>query len=756
MMKLFPQGLFLALTSATLLNSNTVLSADYKVANQQEYAEALSSIDKGDSIILANGVWNDFEILFEGKGSKDQPITLMPETKGQVILSGQSNLRLAGEHLVVSGLVFKNGYTPTSAVISYRKSKQKLANYTRVTEVVIDNFSNPERFENDYWVAMYGKHNRFDHNHLEGKLNKGVTMAVRLNTPESRENYHRIDHNYFGPRPILGSNGGETLRVGTSHYSLSDSFTTVENNYFDRCDGELEIISNKSGNNKLIGNVFFESRGTLTMRHGNDNTVSENVFFGNGVDHTGGIRLINKRQTIKNNYMEGLAGYRFGGALVVMNGVPNSSINRYHQVEDSFIENNTLVNSDHIQLAAGSDAERSAVPIRTTFKNNIIFNDNKKDTFTVYDDVSGIAFENNVLNKVEKPTIAGGFVSKELTMKRADNGLMYTVGEPKSVGVSQSLKPIQKNQVGVSWYPKPGPKKVFDKGQIITVKAGIDTLPKAVASAKDGDTLVLSAGDYSVSRTMVLDKAVTVKAASVIKPLNVTISYQRGALFEIQHGGSLKLQGLKISGSESPDSSNNRVIRTVRRSMLTNYNLVVDNVEVVDLDVNHSFTFLSVGKGTFADNIEITNSHFKNITGYILALAEESDDDGIYNAEYVTIKNSTFENVQGAVLNFYRGGRDESTFGPHLDMSGNLLSNVGNGKRNKAEAAVRLQGVQVTSIKDNEFKNTPAINIIHTVGEPRTRIEKNRFIATPVPTVVELNSDEENTAIIVDNLVKVK
>ena len=75
---------------------------------------------------------------------------------------------------------------------------------------------------------------------------------------------------------------------------------------------------------------------------------------------------------------------------------------------------------------------------------------------------------------------------------------------------------------------------------------------------------------------------------------------------------------------------------------------------------------------------------------------------------------------------------------------------------NKAKAAVRLQGVQVTSIKDNEFKNTPAINIIHTVGEPRTRIEKNQFIATPAPTVVELNSDEENTAIIRDNTVKAK
>ena len=736
------------------LFSVSAYAAEYKVKDKAEYADTLSKLEPGDTVVLANGVWNDFEIVFEGKGSEKSPITLTAEEKGKVIISGQSNLSLAGEYLLVSGLVFKNGHTPTSSVITFRKNKSELAYHSRVTEVVIDNFSNPERFENDYWVAMYGKHNRFDHNHLEGKSNKGVTMAVRLNTKESQENYHKIDHNYFGPRSILGANGGETLRIGTSHYSLTDSFTTVENNYFDRCDGELEIISNKSGHNKIVGNVFFESRGTLTMRHGNDNLVEGNVFYGNGTDHSGGIRLINKRQTIKNNYMEGLAGYRFGGALVVMNGVPNSSINRYHQVEESFIENNTLVNSDHIQLAAGSDAERSAVPISTTFKNNIIFNDNKKDTFTVYDDVSGISFENNLLNQVEKPALSDGFESKKLTMKRADNGLMYPANADENSGVSRDLKPILKSQVGVNWYPKPGPKVVFDKGETIKVKAGIDTLPKAVAAAKDGDTLVLSAGEYTVSRTMILDKAVTVKAASITKPLNVTITYERGALFEIQHGGSLKLQGLKISGAESPDSSNNRVIRTVRRSMLTNYNLIADNIEVVDLDVNHSFTFLSVGKGTFADNIEITNSKFKNVTGYILALAEESDDDGIYNAEYVTIKNTTFEDVQGAVLNFYRGGRDESTFGPHLDMTGNVLTNVGNGKRNKAESPVRLQGVQVTSIKDNVFTNTPEIKIIHTVGEPRTHIEKNQFIDTPAPTVVELNSDEENTAVIVDNVIK--
>ena len=141
------------------LYSFVVYSAEYKVKDQAEYVKALSSLEAGDSIVLANGVWNDFEILFEGKGTEKSPITLIAETKGKVIITGESNLSLAGEHLVVSGLVFKNGYTPTSSVITFRKNKTELANHSRVTEVVIDNFSNPERFENDYWVAMYGRHN---------------------------------------------------------------------------------------------------------------------------------------------------------------------------------------------------------------------------------------------------------------------------------------------------------------------------------------------------------------------------------------------------------------------------------------------------------------------------------------------------------------------------------------------------------------------------------------------------------------------
>ena len=42
--------------------------------------------------------------------------------------------------------------------------------------------------------------------------------------------------------------------------------------------------------------------------------------------------------------------------------------------------------------------------------------------------------------------------------------------------------------------------------------------------------------------------------------------------------------------------------------------------------------------------------------------------------------------------------------------------------------------------------------IRHTVGEPVTRIYNNRFVGTPTPSVVELNSIKENTAMIYDNV----
>jgi poly(beta-D-mannuronate) lyase len=180
--------------------------------------------------------------------------------------------------------------------------------------------------------------------------------------------------------------------------------------------------------------------------------------------------------------------------------------------------------------------------------------------------------------------------------------------------------------------------------------------------------------------------------------------------------------------------------------MLSNFDLIVENSEVVDLDINHSFDFLRVAKGTFADSIEITNSVFKNISGALLGLDKESDDYGIYNAEYVTIRNSHFDSLEGDLVDFYRGGTDESTFGPHFELSNSTVKKVGFGKRNKSKSSILLHGVQVTNINNNKFEQSPAITVMHTVGEPVTTITNNQFVDTPQITVEELNSDKTNTA----------
>ncbi len=728
---------FLVASALAIFAAGGLSATESLVSNQDEYRDAVKRAKPGDVIVLANGVWRDFEILFTGTGLPEQPITLTAETKGGVVISGQSNLRLAGEHLVVSGLVFRDGYSPTNTVISFRRTKGEPANYSRVTGTVIDRFNKPERHEIDFWVLMFGRHNRFDHNHLEGKGNLGVTMAVRLDGEENQRNHHRIDHNYFGPRPILGSNGGETLRIGTSHYSLADSLTVVENNVFDRCDGELEIISNKSGGNTYRGNLFLESRGTLTMRHGNNAVIEDNVFLGNGVPNTGGIRVINKGHVVRNNYLHGLTGYRFGAAFTVMNGVPDSPLNRYHQVEDVLMENNSIIECDYIEMAGGSDEERSATPIDSMFRANLVFNRDGENVIRVHDDISGIAFEGNASNAVSEMPIEQGFANSPIEMHLAENGLMYPAGdELASVGVRADLQVMDKDNTGVAWYPKPAPSQA--PPATIIVSPGEDALFNAASRAPAGSILEVAPGSYRVRKTIVIDRPLSIRAAQGRG--TVKLEFERPALFELDDGARLELSGLEISGAASPDMSGNAVIRTSRYSMTSNYSLSVEDCSVSDLDVNYTFNFLLVAKNTFADAIRITRSEFSDISGSVLSLSREIDDLGRYNGEVISVVDSRFSNIGGAVVDIYRGGTDESTFGPRLEIRSSMLDSVGHNARNKTAASIRLLGVQVADIHDNEFIDSRPIRVTHTVGDPVTRIAGNRFAGTPEPIVGEISA----------------
>jgi len=697
----------------------------------EEFNKQVAEAQPGDSIVLANGIWKDVELVFEGEGSEDAPIKLTVETKGEVFLEGLSNIKIAGKHLIVEGLVFRNGHTPTGSVISFRKDKNTPCDNCRVTECVIDNYNPSERFENDYWVDIYGKNNRFDHCYLVGKRNRGVTLAVRLQNERDRENHHRIDHNYFGYNPILGSNGGETLRIGTSHHSLTNSNTIVEDNYFERCNGEHEIISNKSCQNTFRNNTFYECQGTLTMRHGNETLVDNNYFFGNGKANTGGVRIINETQTVVNNYCEGLTGYRFRGALVIMNGVPNSPINRYFQVKNSKASNNLIIDSDYIQLCAGSDEERSAVPVNSEMSNNIIYNEKKNDVFTIYDDVSGIAFEDNILSEnIDFPLnkgkeIKNGFKKQPLSF-RDESGIKRSIEYP-TVGPSNPEKRPTADNTGVTWYPRKNYQIVFNTGSVISVQPGINTIFDAVKKAKKGDKLKLTSGTYHQTKSIDIPHTLSITSSETNKPI---LTFERSSLFNIVNGGSLTLDGLHINGSECDDYAGNTVVRTSRYSMIDNYKLMIRNCDFKDLDVNHSFNVLKVFKNTFADSIQLVNCSFKNITGHVLALDKEIDDIGIYNVENVEVTNCLFEDIGGAAIKLHRGGRDESTFGPMLSVDHCVLQNVGKDKRNAYKASLDIYGVQWADIKNTIFSESEPLKMHLVVGDPVINVVNNNFHST--------------------------
>lgn len=715
----------LAIPFASCTDANTLL-----VADKAELEEAIKLAAPGQEIVLKNGIWKDTEINFKGEGTEESPIVLRAQEAGKVFLEGASNISLSGKYLEVKDLVFRNGYTPSGAVIEFKTGKKELAYHSRVTNCVVDHFSNPERYETDYWVAIYGKHNRFDHNSLIGKGNRGVTLAVRLNTEESRDNHHIIENNYFGGRQNLASNGGETLRIGTSHYSRTYSNTIVRNNYFEECDGELEIISNKSCGNVFSNNVFYRSKGTLTMRHGHHTTVENNYFIGDRKANTGGIRVINENQTVKNNYLYGLTGHRFRGALVVMNGVPNSPINRYNQVIDSNIEGNLLIDCDHVQLCAGSDEERSAIPQNTVFAKNLFLSNTTDRLFTVYDDISGIQFEGNWVNQDNNVPQEAGFGYVAYTDADEQHELKLPSEEVmQKAGLTHEFNlPISKTETGATYYDNKVRKKLLSTGQHIEVKPGKNTLVDALKEAQAGDVLLLEeGGEYSMTKDLVIKQPITIKGVEEAK---AKIFSSKNSFFKIENGGALALENLIIDGAESPDQAGNAVVSTSKYSMNSNYKLFVKNCDIVDLTKNHSFSFMRSYKSTVADTISVVGSTFSDITGHVFELANETDDMGMYNVENFILSNNSFENIGGALAHIYRGGTDESTFGPHVQIKDCTVKNTGHDKRNKTKSVLSFHGVQKLDIDGVVFEDSQAVQLHLTNGEPISTIRNTTFKAT--------------------------
>ena len=701
------------------------------VSNVIELENAIKAAKAGDDIVLKNGIYKDVEIKFVGEGTKDHPISLRAETPGEVFIEGVSNLEISGNFLNVSGLFFRNGHSPSENLIAFRTSKSNVANNSSVTNCVILDFNNLERDQDNLWVQFYGKHNTLAHCYIAGKTNGGPTVRVDLKGNQSIRNYHQIVNNHFGPRPRKGGARGETIQLGSSYTSMSPSNTTIANNLFEECNGEVEIISSKTNFNLIKNNVFYKSEGSVVTRHGNYVTIDGNYFIGDGVNENyGGIRIINTGHWVVNNLFYKLKGKNFRSPLAVMNGIPKSPLNRYNQVTDVVVAYNTYVDSNSPwQFGVGTNIAQAAVlpkseirsarPLRTEVVNNVIYNSvGDPNPIIEHDKADGVTFKSNIIsnNGVEVAN-SHGLIFKELTLTaigknlsvptsgfddvKIYNGFDFEsitndlLGESREksnkIGAilnakNLNLDLLDKSKYGATWFSN----EVATKASKTHKVSSASELIAKLSEAENGDIITLNDGSYQISKPIVINKKITIESKA-----KAEIFYNGAAntpAFELHPYGKLSVKNIKLKGNAS-----NYAFASLKENMFNHFGL-----EVTDSEISNFNYALRVYKQSFSEAITFTNTSISNCENGI-ELSEETNDRGDYNTEYLTIDGCNFNQVKQNVVDYYRGGYDESTIGGNLLITNSTFTNCGAKEKNKR--LLNHNGIVNVNINNNTFTN---------------------------------------------------
>ncbi|MCD9899440.1 polysaccharide lyase 6 family protein [Streptomyces sp. MT29] len=348
-------------TSSRTPSGNSTPQANATIVNvssSTQLTTAMANAVAGQTIVLANGSYSIGKLNAKN-GTSSAPITIMAAQQGKAIITGGQLEVLSSSYVTFSGLKWTNRNT---LKISSSHHIRLTRNHFRLTES-----------SSLKWIIIQGAgshRNRIDHNLFEEKHQLGNFITIDGSSTQQSQ-YDQIDYNHFrniGPR---ATNEMEAIRVGWSAISKSDGFTTVENNLFENCDGDPEIVSVKSNANTVRYNTFRTSQGSVSLRHGNRSQVHGNFFFGGGKTGTGGVRVYGQDHKIYNNHFEGLTGSGYDAALQLDGGDVDTSgaLSSHWRVYRATAVHNTFVNNvSNIEIGANY----SLAPVDSLVADNIV------------------------------------------------------------------------------------------------------------------------------------------------------------------------------------------------------------------------------------------------------------------------------------------------------------------------------------------------------------------------------------------------
>ena len=87
------------------------------VSTPQQLKEVLTKVQPGDTILLDKGQWKNVALQIETNGTKEKPVVIAAAEPGAVEFTGNSYIQFGSNHVVVSGILFTNGFTEKGATV---------------------------------------------------------------------------------------------------------------------------------------------------------------------------------------------------------------------------------------------------------------------------------------------------------------------------------------------------------------------------------------------------------------------------------------------------------------------------------------------------------------------------------------------------------------------------------------------------------------------------------------------------------------
>ena len=448
-----------------------------------------------------------------------------------------------------------------------------------------------------------------------------------------------------------------------------------------------------------------------------------------------------------------------------MNGIPKSPLNRYNQVTDIVVAYNTYINCKAPwQFGVGTNISqkdvlplseiRSARPLRSLVANNVIYNKvGDPNPIIEHDEADGVTFKSNVINnqgvKFENKErfIIDNFelnkISENIftpvkfsTTVEAFNGFGFETIEndifgnsranSNSIGAiiqsdAQDPSILDKKKYGANWYSNEIDAK---EPQTFNVTNTNDLVTK-IAEATTGDIVNLNSGTYTISKSLVIDKAITIQSNETEKAEIIFSGEENTPLFELNPYGILTLKNIKLSGNGTQ-----KAFASLKKNMFNHFGLTISGCEISNFDF-----VLKVYKQSFAEEITFTNTLISNCENGI-ELSEETNDRGDYNTEFLTIDNCQFNNVNSNVIDYYRGGYDESTIGGNLILNNSTFENCG--AKEDTNILINTRGIVNVAIENNTFKNNK-VKLVALLWGAKNNSHANNTVQNSGEILVEEN-----------------